>query len=111
MANRKRNIKLNIRVSEHEQAFIQKKMVNLSTTNFEAYARKMLIDGYVIHVDMSDVKELVLLLRNSSNNLNQIARRVNSTGSIYGEDVEDLRARYAELWGAVSAIVQKLERL
>lgn len=111
MANRKRSIKLNIRVSEHEQTFIQKKMVNLSTTNFEAYARKMLIDGYVIHVDMTDVKELVLLLRNSSNNLNQIARRVNSTGSIYAEDVEDLRARYAELWGAVSNIVQKLERL
>lgn len=111
MANRKRNIKLNIRVSEHEQDFIQKKMVNLSTTNFEAYARKMLIDGYVIHVDMTDVKELVLLLRNSSNNLNQIARRVNSTGSIYAEDVEDLRARYAELWGAVSNIAQKLERL
>lgn len=111
MANRKRNIKLNIRVSEHEQDFIQKKMVNLSTTNFEAYARKMLIDGYVIHVDMTDIKELVLLLRNSSNNLNQIARRVNSTGSIYAEDVEDLRARYAELWGAVSNIAQKLERL
>lgn len=111
MANRKRNIKLNIRVSEHEQALIQKKMVNLSTTNFEAYARKMLIDGYVINVDMTDIKELVLLLRNSSNNLNQIARRINSTGSIYAEDVEDLRTRYAELWGAVSLIVSKLEKL
>lgn len=111
MANRKRNIKLNIRVSEHEQALIQKKMVNLSTTNFEAYARKMLIDGYVINVDMTDIKELVLLLRNSSNNLNQIARRINSTGSIYAEDVEDLRTRYAELWGAVSLIVSKLERI
>lgn len=111
MANRKRGVKLNIRVSEHEQALIQKKMAALPTTNFEAYARKMLIDGYVINVDMTDVKELVLLLRSSSNNLNQIARRVNSTGSIYAADVEDLRARYGELWGAVSAIVQKLERL
>lgn len=111
MANRKRKIKLDFFVTEHERDLIRRKMAQLPTANFGAYARKMLIDGNVIHVDMTDVKELVLLLRNSSNNLNQIARRVNSTGSIYAEDVEDLRERYAELWGAASAIVQKLERL
>ena len=56
-------------------------------------------------------KELAALLRTCSNNLNQIARRVNSTGNLYGEDIADLKTRYGELWGAFSSLLSKFEDL
>ena len=50
-------------------------------------------------------------LRNCSNNLNQIAKRVNSTGHLYEEDIADLKTRYGELWGAFGSLLSKLEDL
>ena len=64
-----------------------------------------------LQVDMSDFKALVSLLRNCANNLNQIAKRVNSTGNLYQEDVADMQERYRELWGAVSTLLGKLSDL
>ena len=86
-------------------------MAQLGIHNQRAYLRKMAVDGYAVQVDMSDFNALVSLLRNCSNNLNQIAKRVNSTGNLYEEDVADLRERYGELWGAVSTVLRKLDNL
>lgn len=94
-----RTIPLYFKVSPEEKAVIDKKMEQLGTHNQRAYLRKMAVDGYVVQVDMTDVKELAVLLRNCANNLNQIARRVNETGNLYEEDVADLKVRYGELWG------------
>lgn len=92
-----RTIPLYFKVSPEEKEIIDKKMELLGTHNQRAYLRKMAVDGYVVRVDMTDVKELAALLRTCSNNLNQIARRVNSTGNLYGEDIADLKTRYGEL--------------
>ena len=73
-----RTIPLYFKVSPEEKAIIEKKMEQLGTHNQRAYLRKMAVDGYVVRVDMTDVKELAALLRTCSNNLNQIAKRVNS---------------------------------
>ena len=86
-------------------------MEQLGTHNQRAYLRKMAVDGYVILVDMSDIRELSVLLRNCANNLNQIARRVNSTGNLYAEDIDDLKIKYGELWGAFSSLLSKFENL
>ena len=94
-----------------EKEIIDKKMELLGTHNQRAYLRKMAVDGYVVRVDMTDVKELAALLRTCSNNLNQIARRVNSTGNLYEEDIADLKTRYGELWGAFSSLLSKFEDL
>ena len=97
-----RTIPLYFKVSPEEKELIEKKMAQLGIHNQRAYLRKMAVDGYAVRVDMSDFKALVSLLRICSNNLNQIAKRVNSTGNLYEEDVADLQERYGELWGAVS---------
>ena len=102
---------LYFKVSPEEKAVIDKKMEHLGTHNQRAYLRKMAVDGYIVRVDMTDVKELVVLLRTCANNLNQIARRVNGTGNLYEEDVEDLKVRYGELWGAFSLLLAKWEEL
>ena len=106
-----RTIPLYFNVSPEEKAVIEKKMEQLGTHNQRAYLRKMAVDGYVVQVDMTDVKELAVLLRNCSNNLNQIARRVNGTGNLYDEDVADLKVKYGELWGAFSSLLSKWEEL
>ena len=98
-------------MSPEEKEIIEKKMEQLGIHNQRAYLRKMAVDGYAVQVDMSDFKALVSLLRICSNNLNQIAKRVNSTGNLYQEDVADLQERYRELWGAISTLLEKLSDL
>ena len=83
----------------------------MGITSMGAYARKMMIDGYHINVDLSDVRELVSLLRRCSNNLNQIAKRANETRSIYEADIEDLRRRYDTLWDAANGILSGLAKI
>ena len=108
MAKRKRNVQLHFMVTEHERSLIDIKMEQLGTKNMGAYLRKMAVDGYVIHLDLSDIGELVTLLRRTSNSLNQLTKRVHETGSIYGEDIEDLRKSYDSLWSAAEEIMLRL---
>ena len=80
MANRTRNIVLRVPVTPEERALIQQKMAQLHTKNFSAYARKMLIDGYIVHMDTSDIRAQTAELQKIGVNVNQIARRINSRG-------------------------------
>lgn len=80
---RKRDVQLNFRVSPEELALIEQKMAQLGTTNREAYLRKMALDGYVVRLELPKLKELVSLMRYSSNNLNQLARRAHETGAAF----------------------------
>lgn len=107
----RRTIPLYFKVSPEEKARIDEKMEQFGIHNRRAYLRKMAVDGYAVRVDMADFKALVSLLRICSNNLNQIAKRVNSTGNLYAEDVADLQSRYGELWNAVSTILSKMGNL
>ena len=84
---RKREVQVNFRVSPEELALIEQKMSQLGTNNREAYLRKMALDGYMVQLDLPELKELVSLLRRSSNNLNQLTRRVHETGRIYDADL------------------------
>lgn len=108
MADRKRNVQLHFMVSEHERSLIDEKMMQLGTKNLGAYLRKMAVDGYVIQLDLADIRELVSLLRRTSNNLNQLTKRVHETGNVYGEDLEDLQESYDKLWDMAGEILSRL---
>ena len=108
MANRTRQTPMYFMVTPKERQLIAEKMALLGTRNTGAYLRKMAIDGYVVQLDLGSVRELVALLRNATNNLNQIARRTNETRSVYAADVEDMQERYAELWEAAIKILLEL---
>ena len=77
---------------------VRHKMNQLGTRNFGAYARKMLIDGYIIKVDYTEQKKLAAAVSRAASNINQICRRINSTGHCYEDDVAELKARQAEIW-------------
>lgn len=102
----KKSVRVEFVISEQEAALIKERMAELGITNLSAYLRKMAVDGYIIHLDMSDIQEMIRLLRICSNNLNQYARRANETGSIYAADVEDLRARLDSLWDGMDKLLR-----
>lgn len=108
---RKREVQLNFRVSPEELALIEKKMAQLGTKNREAYLRKMALDGYVVRLELPELKELVSLMRRSSNNINQLTRRVHETGRIYDADLEDISQRQEALWDGVHRILTQLAKL
>ena len=63
-----------------------------------AYLRKMAVDGYAVNLELPELRELVSLLRRTSNNLNQLTRRVHETGRFYDADLEELRQSFDGLW-------------
>ena len=109
--NRKREVQVNFRVSQEELELIEQKMSQLGTKNREAYLRKMALDGYVVKLELPELKELLSLMRYSSNNLNQLTRRVHETGRIYDADLEDITRRQEALWDGVHQVLTQLAKL
>lgn len=108
MANRKRDIQLKFRVTPEERALIEQNMARLGTVNMAAYLRKISIDGYVVKLDLPELREMVSLLRRTSNNINQLAKRVNETGRVYAADMDDILQNQERLWQAASNILTRL---
>ena len=106
--SRKRNIQIIFWVSEEERELIQAKMEQVGTENLSAYLRKIAIDGYILKLDLPELREMISLLRRSGNNLNQIARRLNETGRFYAADMEDILQRQEQLWQAANTILTRL---
>ena len=109
--NEGRTVGLYTKVSPKEKEVIDQKMALLGTSNLRGYLRKMAVDGYIVQLDMSNVVELVKLLRSISSNVNQIARRCNETRNLYAQDVEDLRKGYVEVWQGINDLLKKFESL
>ena len=111
MANRNRQIQLKFRVTPQEREMIEQKMAQLGTKNMAAYLRKIAIDGYVVKLELPELKEMVSLLRRSSSNLNQLTKRVHETGRVYDADLEDIVRNQERLWQAATDILAVLAKL
>ena len=98
MENRKRNVQIIIRVTEEERALIEEKMQQIPTLNLSAYARKILIDGYIITLDLQEVKGHTAQLQKIGVNINQIAKRINETGRIYADNMDEIKRAMEEVW-------------
>ena len=110
-AGRKRNVHMHLWATEEEAALIHERLAATGITSFGAFARKMLIDGYHVNLDLTDVREMVRLLSNATNNINQIAKRANETRSVYAADVEEIRRQCNSLWDAAKKILTGLARI
>ena len=86
-------------------------MAQAGIENMSAFLRKMALDGYVIVLDLPELREMVSLLRRSSNNLNQLTKRVHETNRFYDKDLEELQRSQEQLWDAAQVIVKKLSDL
>lgn len=103
--------KLCFKVSPREMELIHQKMQEAGVRNLSAYLIKMAIDGYVIRMEMSEVKEILRLMQINSNNLNQYAKRANETGSIYLEDIKELQRTQKELLRLMGEILERLTNI
>ena len=91
MANRKRPIRVRTYLTEEELKMVHKRMAQMGTTNREAYMRKMALDGYILRLEIPELKEYVAMQRVHSKRFNEIAKRVNETGRLYPEDVAEMK--------------------
>ena len=108
MANRNRPIQVKFRVTPEERKMIDRRMEQAGISNMAAYLRKMAIDGYVVKLELPELRDFISLLRRTSNNFNQIARRVNSTDRIYADDIAEMKNLLEQIWEADNRILEKL---
>lgn len=107
MKKRIRDVPIYVWVRPDELEVIRERMAQAGVRNLSAYIRKMALSGYILHVDLAPVQELVSLQRRCANNLNQVAIHANTYG-VYPEEIKALQKDYAELWGPLSDLLEKL---
>ena len=108
---KRRNIKLSVRLTESEHSAMKEKMKLIGVTNQEAFMRKMILDGLIVKLELPEIKTLISLMRFSSNNINQIAKRLNERGRIYKTDLEEIAKKQEQLWELMNKILTELAKL
>ena len=108
---RKRNKQLKIWISQEEQDMIRQKMAEFGTDNMGAFVRKMVIDGYIVKLDLPELQEIIRLLGSIANNVNQIARRVNAGGNVYKEDLEEINANLDQNYKMLRKVMKSLSKI
>ena len=103
-----RTVQFHFFATPEEAKLIRDREKEIGILNESAYLRKMAIDGYLIQMDLSDVKEAVRLLGITSANMNQYAKKANETGSIYLRDIKVLQEQHEEIWEELRKINLKL---
>ena len=83
-------------------------MAQLPTKRIGAYMRKMAIDGYIIYTDLSEIKEFQKELQAIGRNINQLAKRVNTIGSVYETDIAEIKERLDEIWRLQRTMISTL---
>ena len=111
LKKRNRNIEMTFWVTEKEKDFIESKMKQFGSLNRSAYLRKIALDGYIINLNIPELKEIVSLLRYSSNNINQIAMKVNATGAVFQNEIEEIRKNQVALWNMLNRIIVKFSKI
>lgn len=103
-----RSKRIELRVTSEELKQIHERMQETGISSLTAYVIRMAIHGYVLKMDLSDLKEMLRLMQISGNNLNQYAKKANETGSVYYEDIEELRAVQKEILREMRKVLEKL---
>ena len=109
--NRNRSRQVKFWVSEEEYQLLQKKMEAAGGVNQGAYIRKMILDGYIVNLEIPELKEIIRLLSITSNNVNQMARRLNANGSIYQQDIREVEAQLENNYRMLRKLITKLSKI
>ena len=111
MPKEKRPIMIHFKATEEEMNRIIERMKANEINNLSEYIRRMALTGYVLKLDLPEIRELIFLLRNMTNNLNQLTKRVNSSGTVYETELTELNENQKELWNLLRQILKLLEVL
>ena len=108
---RKRSKQLKIWISQEEQNMIRQKMAEFGTDNMGAFVRKMVIDGYIIKLDLPELREVSRHIGYLDNNINQMVRKVNAGRTVYKEDVDEIQAQFNTVCKLQRKIIRQLSKL
>ena len=103
-----RDQEIHVLWTKEEMERLNQKMAEAGVMNRSAFVRKMTLDGYIVKLDMEDINRMISLLRNATNNLNQVAKKANAGGGIYGADIADMQAKQDEIWETAKEILARL---
>ena len=108
MAQRERSVSRLLRLTPQENALLEQKIQQSGIKNREAFMRKMLLEGYVLSLELPELKEILRLTRYTSNNVNQIARHAHETGRYYIEDIEQMVRNQEAIQDALKEVLNRL---
>ena len=107
----KRNILFHFCADKEETELIKERFAATGMTSRAAFIREMTVKGYHVTMDLSDISEMIRLLRSVNNNVSQLAKVSRKTQSTYADDIEGLRQRYDTLWDTANEILEGLARI
>ena len=102
---------MTFRVTEKERDLIRKAQARTRIKNTRAYLLKMAVNGRVVEIELDSVREMNRLLSNASNNINQIAKRVNEMDSVHLVDIENIQSHQEEIWVQQKEILRRLNKI
>jgi len=109
--NRKRQVRIELNLTEDERELLSQRMTDAGIKNMQVYLRKVALTGYILRLDISEVRETLRLLASTTNNINQLAKRANETRSIYAQDMIQLREDVGNLQGQVSDVMKVFSKV
>ena len=107
----KRDVVMSFRVTPSEAKRIKDRMKDAGVRKPGAFLRKMAVDGYIIRLDLEELREATRLMLITSNNVNQYAKKANETGSIYETDVKEIKKNQEGLWELLNGILERLSTI
>ncbi len=107
----KRHVHQSFLTTTSEDAIIHQKMERSGIQRKSVFFRAMVLNGYLLKLDLTGLRELLRLMKNLTNNVNQIARRLNERGSIYETEIDEIKERLDEIWDLLNELLTRLEPL
>ena len=107
MANRTRTHRNEFHLNDDEQYILNEKFRLSKMKSKSAFLRKLVLYGFVYDVDYSHIREMNAQLGKIGGNLNQIAKRVNTTNTIYKKDMDDIKELMNQIWQLQKSMVSK----
>lgn len=107
---RYRSFRKEVYFTEAEYNFINKKVKNSPFTNFQNFARIMLITGEVKMIDYSELKKLNGQINRVGNNINQIVKIAHYFDEISNEDIQEIKQNVNYMKALVEAALKENKR-
>lgn len=107
MEKRKRDNQIILRLNDDEKYILDAKCKNAEYKNRNDYLRHLILYGYTYYVDYSELHDYNINLSRIGKSLNQIAARINSTGNVYQEDMEEVKELMEQVWRTQKSMLSK----
>lgn len=108
MKNLTRKVNLHVFLSDEEARILEDKFKASGINSKSDFIRRLILEGFVLEVDFSEIQRNNFLLSNIANNVNQVAHRCNETRSVYRSDIDELKKEIDKIWQLQKSMLSML---